>query len=331
MLGVKYFYFSLTSEFKLYAAYNTIRMSALKPMNIGHLSTVYHTSFILEGTDWLKKAGITAKWKLFASGPDIVKAFEDGDIDLGYIGLPPVIAGISRGIPFKCIAGGHVEGTVMIAQNEYNGVDELCDVAAVMDQFKGCAIGTPPKGSIHDVIARDMVAMLGLDIEVKNYPWADFVLDAMVDGEIPAAMGTPPLAVAARRFCGAKIVIPPHRLWPNNPSYGIVVRDEFMRNEDTILAFLKLHEKACNFIREKPKEAAAIVAKLTEIVDEDFVLEAYRISPKYCSALSPEYVASTMGFVKVLKNLGYINRLIGEDEIFDYRFIKKVHPDKPHY
>ena len=104
-----------------------------------------------------------------------------------------------------------------------------------------------------------------------------------------------------------------------------------MRNEDTILAFLKLHEKACNFIREKPEEAATIVAGLTEIVDKDFVLEAYRISPKYCSALSPEYVASTMGFVKVLKNLGYINRLIGEDEIFDHRFIKKVHPDKPHY
>jgi len=109
------------------------------------------------------------------------------------------------------------------------------------------------------------------------------------------------------------------------------VRDEFMRNEDTILAFLKLHEKACNFIREKPEEAATIVAGLTEIVDKDFVLEAYRISPKYCSALSPEYVASTMGFVKVLKNLGYINRLIGEDEIFDHRFIKKVHPEKPHY
>jgi NitT/TauT family transport system substrate-binding protein len=306
-------------------------MTSLKPISVGHLSTVYHTSFILEGTDWLRKAGIDATWKLYASGPDIVKAFETGEIDLGYIGLPPVIIGIARGIPFKCIAGGHVEGTVLLAQKEYKSVDELCDVSAVLDQFRGRAIGTPPKGSIHDVIARDLVAMLGLDIEVRNYPWADFVLDALVDGEIPAAAGTPPLAVAARRFCGARIVIPPHRLWPNNPSYGIVVRREFMENEDTILEFLRLHEKACNFIREKPKEAAAIVAKLTEIVDADFVLEAYRISPKYCSALSPEYVASTMGFVKVLKQLGYVDRLVGEDEIFDFSFIKKVHPEKPHY
>ncbi len=157
------------------------------------------------------------------------------------------------------------------------------------------------------------------------------MLDALVDNEIPAAAGTPPLAVAAKRFCGAKIIIPPHRLWPNNPSYGIVVRNEFMEFEDTILTFLELHEKASNFIREHPEKAAEIVSNLTEIVDKEFVLEAYKISPKYCSALSPEYVASTMGFVKVLKQLGYISRIVAEDEIFDHRFIKKIHPEKPHY
>ncbi len=298
---------------------------------IGHLSTVYHTSFILEGTDWLRKAGIEAQWKLFASGPDIVKAFESREIDLGYIGLPPVIAGVARGVPFKCIAGGHVEGTVMLAQKEYKGTDELGNEAAVLSQFEGKAIGTPPKGSIHDVIARDLVKRLGLDIEVKNYPWADFVLDALVDKEIPAAAGTPPLAVAARRFCGAKIIIPPHGLWPNNPSYGIVVRDELMERPGAILRFLEAHERACNFIREKPREAAEIVSGLTQIVDPGFVLEAYRISPKYCAALTPEYVASTLGFVKVLEKLGYISRPVEEGEIFDFTLIKKAHPGPPHY
>jgi len=300
-------------------------------LTIGHLSTVYHTSFILEGTDWLRKAGIDVEWKLFASGPDIVRAFESKEIDLGYIGLPPVIIGVAKGIPFKCIAGGHVEGTVMIAQKEYRGIEELGEPGLVLRQFEGKAIGTPPKGSIHDVIVRELIDKLQYDIEVKNYPWADFVLDAIVDKEIPAAAGTPPLAVAAKRFCGARIVIPPHRLWPNNPSYGIVVRNEFMGSGDTILTFLKLHEKACNFIRKKPGEAAEIVSKLTEIVDKGFVLEAYKISPKYCAALPPEYVASTMGFVKVLNELGYISRPVSEDEIFDFRFIKKVHRGPPHY
>lgn len=306
-------------------------MNAHLPLNIGHLSTVYHTSFILEGTDWLRKAGIHANWKLFASGPDIVKAFENKEIDLGYIGLPPVIIGVARGIPFKCIAGGHVEGTVMLAQKQYKNLDELGDISLVLKQFGGSVIGTPPKGSIHDVIARDLVERLGLNIEVKNFPWADFVLDALVDGEIPAAAGTPPLAVAARRFCGAGIVIPPRRLWPDNPSYGIVAREELFDDPETIMRFLEMHEKACNFIREKPAEAAQIVSRLTEIVDPDFVLEAYGISPKYCSALPPEYVASTMRFVDVLRRMGYISRQVSEEEIFDFRFINKTHPGPAHY
>ncbi|HTY90926.1 MAG TPA: ABC transporter substrate-binding protein [Methanocella sp.] len=308
-----------------------IVMSTSKPLNIGHLSTVYHTSFILEGTGWLQKAGIDARWKLFASGPDIVKAFENKEIDIGYIGLPPVIIGVARGIPFKCIAGGHVEGTVMLAQKQYKSLDELGDISKVLKQFEGSIMGTPPKGSIHDVIARDLAESLGLNIEIKNYAWADFVLDALVEGEIPAAAGTPPLAVAARRFCGARIVVPPHELWPNNPSYGIVARTELFESPGIIMRFLEMHETACNFIREKPEEAAEIVAKLTEIVDPEFVLEAYRISPKYCSALSPEYVSSTMRFVDVLLRMDYISRPVSEEEIFDFRFIRKAHPGPAHY
>ncbi|HEY3422114.1 MAG TPA: ABC transporter substrate-binding protein [Methanocellaceae archaeon] len=300
-------------------------------ISIGHLSTFYHTSFILEGTDWLQKAGLDATWKLFASGPDMVRAFENKEIDLGYIGLPPAIIGIARGLSLKCIAGGHVEGTVMIGQPEYKSFDELGDVKKVLEQFVGKTIGTPPKGSIHDVIIKDLIGKLGLSIDVKNYAWADFVLGAMTDKEIDGAVGTPPLAVASRKYAGAKIVIPPHKLWPNNPSYGIVVRNEYMEHRETILKFLEQHERASNLIREDSRKAAEIVSKLTQIVDPESVVEAYKISPKYCAALSKEYVRSTMGFVQVLKDLGYINRQITENEVFDYRFIEKVHPERPHY
>ncbi len=303
----------------------------LKPINIGHLSTVYHTSFILMGTDWLEKAGIHANWKLFASGPDIVKAFAKEEIDLGYIGLPPAIIGIDRGIDIKCIAGGHVEGTVLVAQKKYRTLEELKDINAVLAQFEGEVIGSPPRGSIHDVIINNAIREAKLDIGVKNFAWTDFVLEALADNEVEAAVGTPSLAVAASRACGAKIVIPPDALWRNNPSYGIVVRKALMQEHEVILRFLEMHEKASNFIRKRPQAAAKIVSKLVGIVDEDFVLEAYRISPKYCAALSPEFVRSTMAFVPVLHRLGYISKLLKENEIFEYSFIDSVHKEQPHY
>lgn len=305
--------------------------TSVSPINIGHLSTVYHTSFILMGTDWLEKAGIHANWKLFASGPDIVSAFANEEIDIGYIGLPPAIIGIDRGVPIICVAGGHVEGTVLVAQKEYRTLDELKDLNAVLAQFEGKVIGSPPKGSIHDVIINNALQEAKLDIKVKNFAWTDFVLEALVDSEIEAAVGTPSLAVAAAHACGAKIVVPPHALWRDNPSYGIVIRKELAQASDVILRFLEMHEKASNFIRTKPLEAARLVSKLTGIVDEGFVLEAYGISPKYCASLSPEFVASTMAFVPVLHRLKYITRKIPESEIFEYSFIRKVHTEKPHY
>ncbi len=306
-------------------------MTNHKTLTIGHLSTVYHTSFILMGTDWLDKAGIHADWKLFASGPDIVKAFANREIDIGYIGLPPAIIGIDHGVPIICVAGGHVEGTVLIAQQEYRTLDELGDIKAVLAQFEGEVIGSPPRGSIHDVIINDALEKAGLNIRVKNFAWTDFVLEALVDGEICAAVGTPSLAVASARACGAKIIVPPSRLWQNNPSYGIVIRKELMQHPNMISGFLKIHEKASNFIRTRPADAAGIVSKLTGIVDEDFVLDAYGISPKYCAALSSGFVVSTMAFVPVLHKLKYISGNLSEGEIFEHRFIDEIHKEPPHY
>ncbi len=300
-------------------------------IKIGHLSTVYHTSFILMGTDWLDKEGIHANWKLFASGPDIVKAFANKEIDMGYIGLPPAIIGIDHGIPIICVAGGHVEGTVLIAQKEYSTFDDQKNFKTVLSQFEGKIIGSPPKGSIHDCIIRNALEEAGLDVKVKNYAWTDFVLEALADREIDAAVGTPSLAVAAARACGAKIIVAPHSLWPDNPSYGIVIRKELMRYPGVVSGFLEAHEKASDLIRTRATDAAKIVAELTGIVDEDFVLDAYRVSPKYCAALSSGFVEATLAFVPVLRRLGYISRSLSEKDIFERGFIDQVHKETPHY
>jgi len=301
-------------------------------IRIGHLSTMYHTAFLLRGTDLLERQGLAATWTLFPSGPDIINAMQNGALDLEYIGLPPVIIGIDRGLSLACIAGGHVEGMVMIACAGIRTLGEWSGMPDFLSQFSGKAIGTPPKGSIHDVIVNELLREHGFhDITVKNYPWADFLSDAIQQGEIAAAAGTPALAVTARRYGSARLVVPPDRLWPFNPSYGIVVMRRMLENRDLLSRFLSAHEAACEMIRNDSPAAARIVAKTTGMVDPDFVLETYHISPKYCAALPPEYIASTMKFVRTLQSLGYIYRAIGEDEIFERSLIEAVHPGPDHY
>ncbi|WP_135612651.1 ABC transporter substrate-binding protein [Methanococcoides sp. AM1] len=297
-------------------------------LRIGHLSTMYHTSFILMGTDWLEKAGIEPKWNLFGGGPAIVQAFENNELDIGYIGLPPAMIRIDRGLQIKCIAGAHVEGTVMIATPEFLTLDECRnDRTLFLKQFKGHTIACPPSGSIHDVIVRNYIKETGLenDIDVRNYEWADMIPEAIADGEIKVAVGTPSLAVVAKRYCDTKIVIQPEQLWPDNPSYGIVASSEMIKNSpDTLLKFIQLHEKACEFIRENAEEASRLVAKTIEIIDADFVNDMYKVSPKYSAGISEEYISSTMKFVDVLNELGYISKKLEQKDIFDLRFVEHL-------
>jgi NitT/TauT family transport system substrate-binding protein len=301
-------------------------------IRIGHLSTLYHTAFLLRGSDLLAQQGVRATWSLFPSGPDIISAMQAGRLDLGYIGMPPVIIGIDRGLELACIAGGHIEGTVMIADSTIRTLDECGSMQAFFSQLAGKAIGTPPKGSIHDVIVTDLLEKNRRpDISVRNYPWADFLSDALVQKEIAAAAGTPALATTARTYGNGRIVIPPDRLWPFNPSYGIVVMRRMLKNRDLLTRFLTAHEAACEWIRSDPAACARIVAGTTGMVDPGFVLETYRISPKYCAALPPEYIASTMKFAQTLHTLGYISRLIREDECFERSLIEIVHPGPHHY
>jgi NitT/TauT family transport system substrate-binding protein len=304
-------------------------------LRIGHLSTFYHTAILLMAQGSASaRLGTEVEWKLMGTGPAIMQAFQQGELDLAYIGLPPAIIGIDQGIMVICVAGGHMEGTVMAGKSSWKGFPGERDPGHILRQFRGRTIGVPGKGSIHDVILKDLIEHYGLEreIEVRNYPWADLVTEAVVRDEVAAAVGTPALAASIKRFAGGTVLIPPSNLWPDNPSYGIVAHTDFLaKNADLVERFLGLHEEATAFIRERPMEAALSIAGFVGIVDQEFVLDALTISPKYCSQLSDRYIASTMKFVPVLRRLGYIRQEIARERIFDQELIGRVHPEKDHY
>lgn len=304
-------------------------------LRTGHLSTVYHTAILMMAKgNTEERLGINVEWRLFGTGPAIVDAFRRRELDLAYIGLPPAIIGISKGVPIKCIAGGHKEGTVLCGKSQYRGFPELNNLGDILKQFSGLKIGVPGKGSIHDVIISYCLEKFNLKemIEIVNFEWADQIIEEMAKDRIPAALGTPALSVAVNRYANGRILYPPSRLWPDNPSYGILVDENFLNKEREIVErFLLLHEEATSFIRNKPRQVAKMVSDYIGFIDEEFVIEIFKVSPKYCAQLTDGYVSSTMGFVKVLKKMGYIDREVTADEIFDISLIRKIHPQKDHY
>jgi NitT/TauT family transport system substrate-binding protein len=295
-------------------------------IRIGHLSTIYHTALILQGLKMLGKRDIKATWKLFGGGPAIVEAVKKNEVDIGYIGLPPAMIGMAEGVGIKCVAGGHVEGTVLCTLDNGSGDGE----EEAVGSLGGTQIGSPPKGSIHDIIMRHLLKKYGVEADVLNYPWADFIPLAMENREITAAVGTPALAVFLRRELGAKITLPPAQTWPFNPSYGIIAREDFLE-EESLKVFLELHEEANNHMINSPRETAETVANVSGFIDSNFALEVMSLSPRYCAALPKEYIQSTMDFVPVMLDLGYLSKPLKMSEIFYTPLIEEVHTMDDHY
>lgn len=300
-------------------------------LRVGHLSTLYHTSMVLMARGELL-GGFPARirWRLFGTGPAIVEAIGRGELDLAYIGLPPAIIGISRGVPIICVAGGHIEGTVIAGRKEAPGYPGTPDLGEIL---KGAgAIAVPGKGSIHDLILRDALESRGIKAEVRNLPWADEVLETFMRGEADAVVGTPALAQAVIAFGGGKVLYPPGLLWPDNPSYGIVVTGEALEKERPLVReFLIRHEAAAEFLRARRAEAARSIAGLMGVVQEEFVRETIAMSPHYCAALSEGFVRCTMELAGRLLGLGYIERPVASGEVFDFSLIKETHPGPDHY
>ena len=305
----------------------------MKQIRIGYLSTLYHTSHILKSQGYIAtELGIEPQWLLFGTGPAMIEAFSHGSLDLGYIGLPPAMIGISRGMKLKCIAGGHIEGTVLVGPEGAGVARDAQDIDSILARFAGKKIGAPARGSIHDIIVRHLLHTRGIiDITVVNYPWADLMPQAIADGEIAAAAGTPPLAAVAQDWYGYSIIIPPRLLWPFNPSYGIVVTEGMLQERQLLEGFLQLHEQASNFIRENSDEAARIVAQEIKVADADLVRKVFAISPHYCAALPEPYCRAAMAFVPVLREQGLLDREFSEQEVFDFSFIRRVHAAGHHY
>ena len=304
-------------------------------LRIGHLSTFYHTAILLMADEKLKKdLGFELEWRLFGTGPSIVEAFEKGELDIAYSGLPPVLIGIDRGVKIKCVAGGHIEGTVICGKKNYKGFPETEDLGDVLAQFRGGKIGVPGKGSIHDVILSDCLRRYNLkgDVEVVNFKWSDQLTEAVIHGEVSAAFGTPALAAAIIQYAKGRVLYPPALLWPDNPSYGIIAESSFLEHSGQIIErFLTQHEIATSILRDRKQEAAGIISRFLGFVEEELVLTALNISPRYCAKVTSGYISSTMAFVSAMLSLGYIRREIAVHEIFDTSLIDRIHPEEDHY
>ncbi len=298
-------------------------------VNVGYLPSMCQAIYVLKQHKTLERElGVDAvDYKRYESGPLITQAFAQGEADIGFMGIPPVMIGIDKGVPIKVIASTHSEGSSLIARGKnYKNLTELGSIQSVLQQFEGRSVGAPGKGSIQDVIIRTELKKAGVNATIKNIPIASSLPALLNEGQIEAYVVWPPFEMEGVMKGYGDVVIPSEKLWPYNPCCALVVTDKFEKEHpDVVQRLVELHNYASMFIMSHPEELAdAANAELG--INNETALASIEFSPKYCALPDERYINSTMEFVNALKDLGYTTNNLTEDQIFDLKYIKKAHP-----
>ena len=73
-------------------------------VKIGYLPTDHDAAlFVANATGMYKDAGMNVELYEYNNGGDLMSAMVSGDLDVGYVGITPVINSMSKGVPIKLL------------------------------------------------------------------------------------------------------------------------------------------------------------------------------------------------------------------------------------
>jgi len=261
---------------------------------------------------------------LFPTGAPEMQAMLAGEIDVAYVGAAPVISALATGLDAKIVATVQTQGSALVVRPdlEYNSPEDL----------KGTKIATFPPGTIQDTLLKEWLASNGLTVgenikegEVDVLPMGPGdAITAMTAGQIDGTFLPSPSPTTLVEEGNGRIVVWSGTMKPDHPCCVLVVSDKLIEeNPELVTALVKTHIKATEYNLANPDEAAQIYADYTKNTKE---IASKSIDNWDGTWLSDPNVIidGVMDYVSVQKELGYIDTLLTEDQIFDLSFYEKA-------
>jgi NitT/TauT family transport system substrate-binding protein len=289
----------------------TLSLSALlaqaaEPLRIGWVYAMANAPAIVAEQQGLFAAeGLKVELKSFGDGPLLQQAVAAGEIDVAYVGAPPVYQWFSRGLEGKILAKVNYGQAAVIAANEVP--------AQTVTDLRGKKLAGVAKGSGMDVLLRGYVlkehAKLDpeRDISIVAMPPAN--MNAALDRHVvDAAFSWEPFVSEALLRGGSHLVLDVNKVLPNYPWYVIMAVPKTLRERpDDVLKLLRAHSKAVAFLNERPDAANRII------------VDAFKIAPIQTTdgkTVAPESVVK-----EARKRLGWSAKLEAADQQFIQRLM----------
>ena len=273
-----------------------------------HIGWVYAMAnapaLIADKKGFYAEQGLKVDVKSFGDGPVLQQALAAGDLDVAYIGSPPVYQWFSRGLDSRILAKVSSGQAAVIAKDP--AIKNLADL-------RGRKLAGVARGSGMDVILRGYVlkeaAVLDpdRDLDVVQMPVGNMNA-ALASHTVDAAFSWEPFISQSVLRGDSRVIFDVNQALPAYPSYVIMapIKTLQTRPED-VLKLLRAHAKAVAFLNEHKDEADAIIA-------EEFKLEGVKTA-------DGRDIPPTAIVAEARKRLGWSDRLESSDLAFIQRLM----------
>ena len=276
-----------------------------KPLRIGWVYAMANApALIADKKGFYAAEGLKVDIKPFGDGPLLQQAIAAGELDIAYVGAPPVYQWFSRGLEGKILAKVNYGQAAVIA-----GKDKSIKTVA---DLRGKKLAGVNKGSGMDVLLRGYVlkeyAGLDPDRELSIISMPPGNMNAALDRDMVGAAFTWEPFVSQSLLNGSgRLILDLNKALPNYPWYVIMSPPKTLQERPAdVVKLLRAHRKAIAFLKEHQDEADRLIA-------DAFKLEAIHAADG--KLIKPEAIVK-----EARKRLGWADRL----EPSDLQFIQRL-------
>lgn len=284
-------------------------------VKIGYLPSDHDSAlFVADAQGLYKEKGISTELVQFNNGGDLMTAMASGDVDVGYVGISPVLSSAAAGVPVKVISAAQTEGSGILVTSE-SGIDDASDLA-------GKTIATPGEASIQHVLLAYYLEQNGLSLDDVNESAMKVpsINDALKTNNIPGAVTFQPYVSIGVTSDNIEEFIDSADILPGHPCCVVVASEDFIKNhEDTVKDIIAIHENATDFINDNIESGNTdeIVKLLPEDIVADADAEADSLeSFPFISGLDDDYKANVDTFQDLEVELGILNETIPQETLY---------------
>lgn len=283
--------------------------AASPPRTIGELriagqyGLVYAPLIVAEKRQIFEKYGLKVEWKQFGSGAAVREALVSGELDVGFMAIPPFLIGWDKGMPAKVALG--------FVNVPFGLVTYDPSIKSLKDFGPSDKIAVPSPGSVqHIILAMAAQKELGdanaLDRLIVAMAHPDAAAALISKRGITAHFATPPYVFEELSQPGFHQVLNETQAFGKEFSFNVAVATKKFHdgNPAAYAAFVLGVEESMAWINENKREAAQLLAP-------EFNLPADKVL-KYLNWSGVNYTTTVyglMGFADFMQKAGYIKKV----------------------